>query len=263
MKATTEQFTNSKSIQGAAGVISAEESGEGGIPVLFAHSFGGSSIQWRNQLEHLSDSRRVVAFDFREHGRSDAPCDKDFSAAALAKDISAVVDDLQLSRFVLVGHSMGGAAAVAYAGSHPDRVAGLVLVGTPGKADPEQAKQIMGALKSEAYQKVMDQYMTLLLQDAKPEVNLSVSADFDKMSRETSIAITGAMFAYDPLPDLKKYTGPVLIISTSREDSQPNTLAFQRPDVEHKTIEGTSHWSQLDKPGEFNKILDEFLKKIK
>jgi pimeloyl-ACP methyl ester carboxylesterase len=71
------------------------------------------------------------------------------------------------------------------------------------------------------------------------------------------------MFQYDPLPALKQYKGPVLIISSSREDKQPNTLAAQMPGANHKTIEGTSHWTQMDKPDEFNRLLDDFLKSIR
>ena len=79
----------------------------------------------------------VVAVDLRGHGRSEAPAAGDYAVESLAADIAAVVDALGLGRFVLVGHSMGGAAALAYADAHPERVAGLVLVGTPGKSSPE------------------------------------------------------------------------------------------------------------------------------
>ena len=263
MSVTTRDLKKSNRIKGPSGLLYVEDGGEGGIPVLFAHSFGGNTTQWENQREHLEGERRVVTFDFREHGQSEAPADKNFSAQAMADDIAAVADSLKLGRFVLIGHSQGGSAAIAYASAHPDRVAGLVLAGTPGKSDPEQAKQVVSSLKTDAYQKVMDQYMARLLTDAKPEVNSAVSKDVKKISRETSIKIIESLFQYDPIPDLKAYKGPVLIISTSSEDSQPNTLASQLPDIDHKTIAGTSHWSQLDKPEEFNRILDEFLKTIK
>jgi pimeloyl-ACP methyl ester carboxylesterase len=60
----------------------------------------------------------------------------------MASDIAAVVDTLGLERFVLVGHSMGGGAALVYAGDHPDRVAGLLLVDPigDGKQIPAEAK---------------------------------------------------------------------------------------------------------------------------
>jgi pimeloyl-ACP methyl ester carboxylesterase len=250
-------------VKGPSGMLYVEESGAGGIPVVFTHSFGGSTTQWDNQQSHLKDERRVIAFDFRDHGKSEPPSDKKFTPEAMAMDISAVVDSLQLDRFVLVGHSMGGSASVAYAQAHPDRVAGLVLAGTPGKTPSEISKPVITSLESPSYQKVMDEYMKGLLANARPDVDSSVSHDFRQISKESSLAIIKSMFQYDPLPALKQYKGPVLIISSSREDKQPNTLAAQMPGANHKTIEGTSHWTQMDKPDEFNRLLDDFLKSIR
>ena len=68
----------------------------------------------------------------------------------------------------------------------------------------------------------------------------------------------GAIFDFDPLPALQRYSGPMLIIDTPHGDS-PTALHRQLPDVSRKVIEGTSHWPHLDKPQEFNRLLDEFL----
>jgi len=162
----------------------------------------------------------------------------------------------------LVGHSMGGAAAIAYAAAHPDRVAGLVLAGTPGRTPNSQAMQVMSALESDKYQETMDGYMKQLLADARPGVDTLVENGFRRVSKEPSMSIIKAMFAFDPIEPLKKYKGPVLIISTSKESKQPGALAKQAAGIPNKVMEGTSHWMQLDKPDEFNNILDAFLKKI-
>jgi pimeloyl-ACP methyl ester carboxylesterase len=130
---TTTELRQTSRIQGPAGLLYIETSGSGGMPVMFAHSFGGNVGHWKYQREHLEGERRVVAFDFREHGKSEPPADKNFSTAALAEDIAAVAHSQKLQRFVLVGHSFGGSAAIVYAKNYPDRVAGLVLAGTPGK----------------------------------------------------------------------------------------------------------------------------------
>ena len=122
-------------IPGPVGDLYVDDAGSGGIPVLFAHSYAGSCAHWRAQLAHLRLRRRAIAFDLRGHGHSDAPAAPDYSVGALGDDIAAVADALELRRFVLVGHSMGGSAACAYLERHPRRVAGIVLAGTPGKAD--------------------------------------------------------------------------------------------------------------------------------
>ena len=120
-------------IQGEEGYIFVDDGGSGNLPVVFTHSFGGDVSHWTNQLSHIRKTRRAGALDFRAHGKSDAHLDSRFTAEALANDIVAIVDGLDIDKFVLVSHSMGGSAAIAYADSHANRVEGLVLAGTPAK----------------------------------------------------------------------------------------------------------------------------------
>jgi len=250
-------------VKGEAGFLYIDDGGSGNLPVVFLHSFGGDISHWKSQLDHLRTSRRAIAFDFRGHGKSDSSSTYSYTAEALAGDIAAVVDSLDLGRFILVGHSQGGSAAVAYSDTHPTRVAGLVLVGTPGKTPAEISKPIISSLESDVYQKVMDDYMKQLVDGAKPEVSSQVNRGVKKLSKKTSVSLIKALFEFDPINRIKRYQGPKLIILTSREATQPNSLCNQVPEVPSKIIEGTSHWPQLDKPEEFNRILDDFLKTIK
>ena len=257
--ATTER----NKIQGEEGYIFVDDGGSGNLPVVFTHSFGGDVSHWANQLSHIRKTRRAVALDFRGHGKSDASLNSHFTAEALANDIVAIVDGLDIDKFVLVGHSMGGSAAIAYADSHANRVAGLVLAGTPGKTPVEISKPVVASLQSDKYQQVMDDYMEKLVTNARPEVATKVKEGVNKLSKEMSIKIIQAAFEFDPIKKLQRYTGPKLIIQTSNEQKQPNSLHNQVPDVPSKTIEGTSHWPQLDKPEVFNQMLDDFLNQIK
>jgi pimeloyl-ACP methyl ester carboxylesterase len=195
--------------------------------------------------------------DLRGHGHSDGPASGDYGVPALAEDIQAVAEALELRRFVLVGHSMGGAAASAYVGRNPGRLAGLVLAGSPGKSSASEAQKIMGALRAD-YDKVMAGYWNSLLEGAEPPVRELLEAGTRSVGREASLAMIGAIFDFDPLPALQRYSGPMLIIDTPHGDS-PTALHRQLPDVSRKVIEGTSHWPHLDKPQEFNRLLDEFL----
>jgi pimeloyl-ACP methyl ester carboxylesterase len=245
-------------ITGPAGELYVDDAGSGGgVPILFLHSYAGTSEHWSAQLYHLRPRRRAVAMDLRGHGHSDKPPDGDYKVPSLADDIAAVVDALELRRFVLVGHSLGGSAAAAYVGKYPQRVAGLVLAGAPGKAAPEQARQVMGSLQSD-YDKTMAGYWTSLIADAQPEVREILDAGMRSVDRDASLAIIGAIFDYDPLPALSGYDGAKLIIDTAHGDG-PTSLHNQMPDIKRKVIPGTSHWPHMDKPQEFNRLLDEFL----
>jgi pimeloyl-ACP methyl ester carboxylesterase len=247
-----------RSIDGPAGQLHVDDGGGGpGVPAVFVHSYAGSAAHWRAQLSHLRPHRRCVAVDLRGHGQSDAPDDSDYSMPAMGKDIGAVADALGLSRFVLVGHSMGGAAAAAYVGEQPGRVAGLVLAGSPGKSDPAQAQQVMAAMGAD-YDKVSAGYWNSLLEGAQPAVRDTLEGDMRRVQREPSLAMIKAIFAFDPLPALRAYPGPKLIIDTTHGDSDA-ALYKQMPDITRKVVTGTSHWAHMDKPQEFNRLLDDFL----
>ena len=247
-------------ITGHPGKIHIEKYGEGGTPILFIHSFGGSTAHWKNQMQHLQT--KTVAMDLRGHGNSDAPENNDFAIESQVKDVEAVVNNLRLNKFILAGHSMGGSVAIAYAGKHPDKIAGLLLTGTPGKMPAEQAKPIISSLESDKYKTVMDDYMKKLLTNAKPETKKMETEGMNKLDKEKSVSIIKENFAYDPLPAFKKYTGPKLIVDIAGMEAQPGSLHNTFPEVPYKTVSGTSHWMQLDKPDEFNRILDEFLKEV-
>jgi pimeloyl-ACP methyl ester carboxylesterase len=248
------------SVRGEAGMIHIIDTGTGNIPVIFLHSFGGSSEQWMAQISHTSETRRSIAFDFRGHGLSDTPANNNYSVASLSTDLQTVIDSLHLDRFILVGHSMGGSAAIAYTGQHPDKVVGLMVVGTPGKTPPTTARQVIAALNSPGYQKVMDDYMKKLLTNSRPDVMTKVNDGVKKISKDASIALIKALFEYDPTADLPKYHGPVMIVSTDAD--QAGSLHQVFPAIPFALIKGTSHWAQMDKPDDFNSTLDGFLKTI-
>jgi pimeloyl-ACP methyl ester carboxylesterase len=70
-----------------------------------------------------------------------------------------------------------------------------------------------------------------------------------------------ALFDYDPRPALHRYHGPKLAVITPDQDN-PFELHRLVADLPYKVVTGTSHWLHLDKPEEFNHILDEFLKEV-
>ena len=249
--------TSIERIAGPVGALRVDDGGTGGLPVVFVHSFAGSKAHWTAQLAELRKTRRAVALDLRAHGQSERPAGGDYAIESLANDIAAVADGLGLKRFVLVGHSLGGAASIAYAGAHPQRVAGLVLVAAPGKTPRAQAQQVIGALQKD-YDKVMLAYWDKLLAGAQPQVDKQLRAEMGSLPRDASLALIRAAFEYDPLPALRAYRGPKLAIVTPHGDT-PNDLQQLVDDLPHRLVTGTSHWPHLDLPVEFNRMLGEFL----
>lgn len=101
---------------------------EEGVPFLMLHGFGNEGHVWDDLAPLVAPYYRTLALDLRGHGDSDRDPELRYHHDAVADDVAAVCEDLGLSRFVLVGHSFGGRAAMRFAGRHPDRLAGLVIV---------------------------------------------------------------------------------------------------------------------------------------
>jgi len=256
---TDEEAMMGSEIMGPAGQIHVDDDGSGdGVPVLFIHSFAGSGQHWANQLDHLRPGRRAIALDLRGHGQSEAKADDDISIDDLAADVGTVVESLDLPRVALVGHSIGGSAAIAYAAGHPDRVAGLLLVGTPGRVPMQQVDQVMSAMSTN-YDDTMSSYWDRLLADATPATRARIQREREAMPKATAMALIRASFAYDPLPALRDYRG--VVMTTTIGDS-PADLHKQLPDVPDASVTGASHWVQLDRPEEFDRILDAFLARV-
>lgn len=101
--------------------------------LLFLHGVAGALTRWRHQIRRFSGEYRLVALDFRGHGESE-PSRGNYAFGEFLEDVRAVVEHRELPRrFVLVGHSFGGAVAAAYAGEEPRRVERLVLLATAGR----------------------------------------------------------------------------------------------------------------------------------
>ena len=249
-----------RTVSGPAGPIHVDDGGTGGLPVVFVHSYAGSSDHWGAQLAHLRPERRAIAMDLRGHGRSAAPRDGDYAIESLAEDLAAVVNELDLWRFVLVGHSIGGAVIASYAGTHPDRVAGLLMVGPPGHVPRPQAREIMESLRND-WDRVSAAYWDQLLQGARSDVRETVLEGAQAMDREAGLALIQATFEDDPLIGLRRFHGPTMIVATPHGNT-PHDLQNLRPDIPYKLVIGTSHWIQMDKPEEFNRILDTFLARM-
>ncbi|HEV7733869.1 MAG TPA: alpha/beta fold hydrolase [Candidatus Binatia bacterium] len=105
-----------------------------GPAVVCLHAIGHGASDFRSLGDALAAHRRVIAVDWPDHGNSSSD-HQPASAARYEALLARLLDALALDDVVLVGNSIGGAAALRYAASHPDRVRGLVLV-NPGGLDP-------------------------------------------------------------------------------------------------------------------------------
>lgn len=112
-----------------------------GLPVLLVHGWPEIAYSWKNQLGPLADAGyRVIAFDLKGFGRSDAPAAADlYTSRQLTDDFAALLDALGVDDAVFCGHDWGGALVWSMAQRRPERVRGVIGVCTPLKARPPVA----------------------------------------------------------------------------------------------------------------------------
>ena len=107
-----------------------------GVPLLMLHGFGNEAHIWDAFAPHVAPHYRTLALDQRGHGRSDWDPEGRYDPGSMCEDLEKITEALGLDRLVLVGHSMGGRVATLFAGRHPERMAGLVLVDIGPELDP-------------------------------------------------------------------------------------------------------------------------------
>jgi pimeloyl-ACP methyl ester carboxylesterase len=251
------------SVRGPHGILRIDEAGTGGLPILFVHGNGGNRSQWAEQLAHFSPSRAVAALDLSGMGDSELSTPTKISVEGFAADVEAAADALAYRRYVLVGHSYGGAIVAACAGRRPERVAAVVFADCAGDlhATPkEQLEPMERGLRAD-FRRFTDKWFEGILVGARPETRAAVLDSLHRTPEEVFLGATRALYDFRLDDSLARYHGPMLSISSILFEN-PVAIHRTRADVPVRRIEGASHWLMMDKPGEFDGILEEFLKTI-
>lgn len=103
------------------------EYGTSGRPIVLLHGVASNSRIWITTAPRLADEFSLYTLDQRGHGESAKP-DTGYDFETVVSDLDAFIDGLGLQQPVIVGHSWGGNVALEYAATHPDGIAGLIMV---------------------------------------------------------------------------------------------------------------------------------------
>jgi len=100
-----------------------------GAPLVLISGLGYPAWEWHKMLPYLAQHFKVITFDNRGVGQSDKPAGP-YTAALLAADLAGLLDSLGIDKAIILGHSMGGFVAQAFALEYPERLSKLVLCST-------------------------------------------------------------------------------------------------------------------------------------
>jgi pimeloyl-ACP methyl ester carboxylesterase len=255
------------------------ESSGTGRAVVFVHGFGCGIRSWDFQVRALSRTYRVVAYDVRGHGLSDAPTDAAaYSQPISIEDLRGLLTVLEIRKAALVGLSMGGNIALNFALAHPTMVAALVVADTGAGSDGTAewvagAHEFATALDTGGTEAFADMAMASPLfarYCAKgPEAQRFLRACL-MTHRARGVAHTAREVLskrptlYSLESRLAKLRVPTLLIVG--EDDEPcvkvhDFMARTIPGATSVVLPGIGHLSNLESPAEFNALTKQFLAK--
>ena len=132
------------------------DQGKGSVVVLL-HGFLENASMWDRVTPHLSIKNRVITIDLLGHGKSDC-LGYVHSMDLFAETVEAILKHLRIRKCMLIGHSLGGYVALAFAEKHPQKVKGLCLMNSTSNEDNEERK----ALRTRANKMVQTNFTNLV-----------------------------------------------------------------------------------------------------
>ena len=251
-------------------VVNYELSGPEGAPVVvLSHSLGSNFFMWDFQLAALEAQYRVLRYDTRGHGGSQATAGP-YSLDVLGDDALALMDNLGFDRVHWVGLSMGGMVGQNIALRHPDRLLSVSLCDTmaqlPVEAQPIWQDRINTARSKglEALvEPTMERWFTAPYRAQEPAALKLIRQYFLSTSIDGYIGCSEAIRQLDYLGQLSAITLPALIIVGEQDSGTPvaASQAMQQriKDSQLDIIPDAAHLSNVEQTGAFNRILLEFL----
>ena len=241
-----------------------------GSTVFLLHGLFGSSTNWRGVAQQLAENHRVICVDLRNHGRS--PHVDGMTYSDMAGDLDALMGRLDVNEAAVVGHSMGGKAAMMLSLTRPDRVRRLVVIDIAPAAYAHDHHNLIDAmldldLDSLASRADADRRLAAEVTDAATRQFLLQNLISDRGGYRWRLNLEALRRQMDEImgfsvPATQPYTGPSIFVAGARSDyiqpaHQP-AIAQWFPAARQVSIPDAGHWVHADQPRSLVSALNEF-----
>jgi pimeloyl-ACP methyl ester carboxylesterase len=249
--------------------ISYEHYGEGEITLLFVHGWSCDSRYWQRQVPYFAKQYQVVVMDLAGHGHSGLGR-KEYTMKSFGYDVKAIVDSISAKQVILVGHSMGGGVIAEAARLLPKRVVGLIGVDT--------SQDVTYVLKKEELQEMLYPFEVDFASGVKAFLEPMFVPGTDGQLRQWIVNDMSAAPKEVAIKAMKEYLGQYVTGEAARvfqtvkapfyavnTDIWPTAIESNRKHMSFFDLvimRNVGHFLMLEKPKEFNKILDQVIGKI-
>ena len=241
-----------------------------GPPILILHGLFGSSDNWFTLAKRFSQQYSVYLIDQRNHGQS--PHSDEFNYELLAEDLNSFIAEHELVRPIILGHSMGGKAAMNYAVRYGEKLGNLIVVDIVPKTYPIHHDAILDGLKAITLDsltsrteadEILSRYVPetdvrqFLLKNLTRKSEGGFEWKINLKAIDDHIEEMGAQMVY-----AGKHNGPALFIKGKKSnyyaEGDEARIRAIFPNAEMATLD-TGHWVQAEKPEEFAQLVLRYL----
>lgn len=248
--------------------IAYTDNGKGDTTLLFVHGWCINKTYWTNQVNYFSKRYRVVTVDLPGFGQSGKNRTV-WTPEAYGRDIDSVMSQLNLKNVILIGHSMAGDIVLQAAVNAPDRVIGLVGVDNFKNLGHIETKQDKADFAT-ALDSLEHHFKHLALEYISQSLFYKTTADSIRKRVLNDVAKADTVIAAACLEETDFNETRQLIAAERKlylinSDYTPtDTSGFKKYHIPYQVfyIHATGHFPMIEKPEEFNALLQQIIKKI-
>ena len=236
--------------------------------LIFSNSLATNLHMWDQQAADLKNSFRILRYDQRGHGQTEAPAGR-YTFELLVADVIALMDALGVARAHWCGVSMGCATGMGLVQKHPGRFDRMVLCDNPGRSSPETHRQWEERI-AVAQKDGMAALLESTMQRWFPPETLKANPPHMDIIRRMILATpingfigcSAALGDHDFRPLMPQVKNPVLYMTGEKDGHNAAAMKVMQqelPGSQYIVLPGAGHISNMDQPALFTKSLREFL----
>ncbi|MEM8535012.1 MAG: alpha/beta hydrolase [Chloroflexota bacterium] len=236
-----------------------------GPPLVFTHGAGWDHTQWQPQIAYFANRFRVIMWDVRGHGRSTLP-DGPVDSADFRRDLVGLLDALDIRQAILVGLSMGGHISLQTAIAYPERVAALVLMGTPCTNRFNWRERVLVPINRWSARLIPMSLMARWTGQSMAKHSVAAGQSIEQAMQQIPYGhwqrIWHAVTSMESRAGLAQISCPTLILEGADDwlvQHQQAYLASHIPNATHHVVPRAFHAMNWDNPEDVHRYMDEFV----